>query len=93
MKTRPRQLLTAILLSVGAVGVSACASSGGSYGYSYDSHYRGSQYRDFCSGPYRLQPEYCRTREYNGTMYLNLHDREPPRHRGHYRHDRHRYRR
>jgi hypothetical protein len=68
MKNRNgRAAFGALFAAVAALTVTACADTGSAY-YGYNSGYYGS--RDFCNGPYRLQPEYCRYPEYGGSVYF-----------------------
>lgn len=65
MKNRNgRAAIGALFAAVAALTVTACADTGSAY-YGYN-----SGYRDFCNGPYRLQPEYCRYPEYSGSVYF-----------------------
>ncbi len=87
MRTKAKSVLGAIMVAAAAVAVSGCAGSSGSYGYGYGYD---SRNREFCNGPYRLQPAYCRDAEYRGTFYLRgtYGDRYRHRHHGYWRHGR-----
>ena len=66
MRTRSKAAFAG-LLAAAALAVTGCAGTGSSYGYGYGYN---AGYDEFCSGPYRLQPEYCRIPETRGTFYL-----------------------